>query len=133
MEEMTIGEVAELAGVEPSTLRYYESIGILPPPKRVSGQRRYTSDVLLRMAFIGVAKEAGFTMSDVGALLHGFSEDTAPSERWKALARRKLPKVEALIARAYGMKRLLEEGLECECLRLDECVLFVDQPDGEKA
>ena len=90
------------------------------------------------MAFIGVAKEAGFTMSDVGALLHGFSEhgfseDTAPSERWKALARRKLPKVEALIARAYGMKRLLEEGLECECLRLDECVLFVDQPDGEKA
>ena len=80
MEEMTIGEVAELAGVEPSTLRYYESIGILPPPKRVSGQRRYTSDVLLRMAFIGVAKEAGFTMSDVGALLHGFSEDTAPSD-----------------------------------------------------
>ncbi len=63
----------------------------------------------------------------------GEGEDTAPSERWKALARRKLPEVEALIARAYGMKRLLQEGLECECLRLDECVLFVDQPAGEQA
>ena len=133
MAEMTIGEVARRAGVEPSTLRYYESIGILPAPKRVSGQRRYGSDVLLRMAFIRVAKEAGFTMSDVQTLVNGFSEDTPPSKRWKTLARSKLPEVEALIVRAQGMKRLLQEGLACDCLRLEECALFVEPPGGQEA
>ena len=127
MEEMTIGEVAQQVGVETSTLRYYESIGVLPPPRRVSGQRRYTPTVLKVMQVIEVAKEAGFTLSEIRTLLHGFSLDKAPSERWKVLARQKLPEVEALIARAQGMKQLLELGLECECLELDECILLVQK------
>ena len=126
MEELTIGEVAQQVGVETSTLRYYESVGILPPPKRLSGQRRYKPDVLGTMQIIRVAKEAGFTLDEIRTLLHGFSEDTAPPERWKALARKKLPEVEALIARARGMKRLLELGLECDCLDFNECVLLVE-------
>ena len=55
MNEMTIGQVAQQAGVQPSTLRYYERIGILSAPKRVSGQRRYTADVLKSLTFIRVA------------------------------------------------------------------------------
>ena len=127
MEEMTIGEVAQQVGVETSTLRYYESLGVLPPPRRVSGQRRYTPTVLKVMQIIKVAKEAGFTLSEIRTLLNGFSVDTAPSERWKELARQKLPEVEALIARAQGMKLLLELGLECECLEVDECILLVQK------
>ena len=127
MKSLTIGEVAEAAGVAPSTLRYYESIGILPPPDRVSGQRRYTAEALQWLSIIHVAKEAGFTLPEIRTLLTGFSDDTAPSERWKALARKKLPDVEALISRANTMKLLLEEGLVCECLSLDECVVLVDR------
>ena len=127
MEEMTIGEVAQQVGVESSTLRYYESLGVLPPPRRVSGQRRYTPTVLKVMQIIKVAKEAGFTLSEIRTLLDGFSVDTAPSELWKELARQKLPEVEALIARAQGMKLLLELGLECECLEFDECILLVQK------
>ena len=127
MEEMTIGEVAQQVGVETSTLRYYESLGVLPPPRRVSGQRRYTPTVLKVMQVIEVAKEAGFTLSEIRTLRNGFSPDTAPSERWKVLARKKLPEVEALIARAQGMKQLLELGLECECLELDECIVLVQK------
>jgi MerR family transcriptional regulator, redox-sensitive transcriptional activator SoxR len=41
MEELAIGEVARRAGIRPSALRYYESIGLLPAPTRVSGRRRY--------------------------------------------------------------------------------------------
>lgn len=129
MAEMSIGEVAQQAGVEPSTLRYYESIGILPPAKRVSGQRRYTPGALKWLAIIQVAKEAGFTLPEVGTLLSGFSEMEPPSARWKAMARKKLPEVEALISRAQRMKQLLEEGLECDCLTLDECVVLVDGRD----
>ena len=54
-------------------------------------------------------------------LLDGFSEDTPPSERWRILAREKLPEIEALVERALGMKQLLERGLRCECLRLEDC------------
>ena len=123
----TIGEVARRAGVRPSALRYYERIGVLPPPGRENGRRRYDEEVLRevldRLAIVRVAQQAGFTIAEIRTLLDGFSEDTPPSERWRVLAREKLPEVEALIGRAQGMKSLLERGLECECLRLEDCVL----------
>jgi MerR family redox-sensitive transcriptional activator SoxR len=122
---MSIGEVARRAGVNPSALRYYEGIGMLPLPERANGRRRYDGEVLRevldRMAVVRVAQQAGFTISEIGTLLDGFSEDTPPSERWRVLAREKLPEVEAQIGRARGMKRLLERGLECECLRIEDC------------
>ena len=121
----TIGEVARRAGVRPSKLRYYEGIGMLPSPERANGRRRYDAEVLRevldRLAIVRVAQQAGFTISEVRRLLDGFSEDTPPSERWRVLAREKLPEVEAQIVRPRGMKRLLERGLECECLRIEEC------------
>ena len=123
MEGMSIGEVAERAGVRPSALRYYESVGVLPPPERVNGRRRYGGEVLEQLAVVRVAQQAGFTVAEIRALLHGFSADTPPSARWRALAREKLPEVEALVEHALGMKRLLERGLRCECMRLEDCVL----------
>jgi MerR family transcriptional regulator, redox-sensitive transcriptional activator SoxR len=121
----TIGEVARRAGVRPSKLRYYEGIGIVPSPERANGRRRYDAEVLRevldRLAIVRVAQQAGFTITEVRTLLDGFSEDTPPSERWRILAREKLPEVEAQIDRARDMKRLLERGLECECLRIEDC------------
>jgi MerR family redox-sensitive transcriptional activator SoxR len=78
-------------------------------------------EVLDRLAMVRIAQQAGFTLSEVRTLLDGFSEDTPPSERWRVLAREKLPEVEGQIGRARGMKRLLERGLECECLRIEDC------------
>ncbi len=128
MGSMSIGEVAQRAGVMPSTLRYYESIGVLPTPERENGRRRYDGEVLRkvldRLAVVRVAQQAGFTISEIRMLLDGFSEDTPPSERWRVLAREKLPEVEALVERALGMKNLLERGLRCECLRLEDCALI---------
>ncbi len=125
MESMSIGEVARQAGVRPSALRYYEDIGLLPQPERESGRRRYEGEVLRevldRLAVVRVAQQAGFTINEIGVLLNGFSEDTPPSERWRVLAREKLPEIEALVERALSMKQLLERGLRCECLRLENC------------
>ena len=127
MESMSIGEVARNTGVRPSALRYYEGVGLLPLPERANGRRRYDGEllreVLDRLAVVRVAKQAGFTISEIRTLLDGFSEDTPPSERWRILARDKLPEVEALVERALSMKDLLERGLRCECLRLEECSL----------
>ena len=136
MEEMSIGEVARRAGVRTSALRYYESVGVLPAPRRVSGRRRYDGEVLDLLAIVRVAQQAGFTVAEIRTLLHGFSADTPPSARWRALASRKLPEVEALIERALGMKRLLERGLRCDCLRLEDCELVGEkdlEEDGAEA
>src|SRR5215204_5217121 len=112
---MSIGEVARRAGVRPSALRYYERVGgLLPPPERENGRRRYDGEVLRevldRLAVVRVAQQAGFTISEIRTLLDGFAEDTLPSERWRLLAEEKLPEVEALVKRALGMKDLLERG-----------------------
>ena len=128
MESMSIGEVARRADVKPSALRYYEGIGILPPPERTNGRRRYDGEVLRevldRLAVVRVAQQAGFTIPEIRTLLDGFSEDTPPSERWRLLAEEKLPEVEELVERALGMKRLLEKGMRCKCLRLEDCALI---------
>ena len=128
MESMSIGEVARRAGVRPSALRYYEGVGVLPAPERENGRRRYDGEVLRevldRMAVVRVAQQAGFTISEIRTLLNGFSEETPPSERWRLLAEEKLPEVEALVKRALGMRAVLERGLRCECLRLEDCDLI---------
>lgn len=119
--DLSIGAVARQAGLRPSALRYYESVGLLPAPPRVGGRRRYDADVLPRLALIAAAQQMGFTVAEIGTLLHGFSPDTPAAARWRVLATQKLPEVEALIARAQGMKQLLEEALTCGCLTLDAC------------
>jgi MerR family transcriptional regulator, redox-sensitive transcriptional activator SoxR len=135
VESMSIGEVAQSAGVRPSALRYYEGVGLLPPPERRNGRRRYDGEVLRevldRLAVVRVAQQAGFTISEIRTLLNGYSEDTPPSERWRLLAEEKLPEVEALVEHALGMKYLLERGLRCECLRLEDCALVSKEaPDA---
>ena len=122
MDGMTIGEVARRSGVRPSALRYYESVVVLPAPERVNGRRRYEGGVLEVLAVVRFARRAGFSIAEIRTFLHGFPEETPPSERWRWLAREKLPEVEALIERVLGTKRLLERGLACECARLEGCV-----------
>jgi MerR family transcriptional regulator, redox-sensitive transcriptional activator SoxR len=122
--ELTIGEVARRAGVKPTTLRYYESLGVLPEPERVAGQRRYTVDVLRRLAIIDVAQRAGFSLEEIAEL---FSAADEPAfERLRAIAERKLPQIESLIARAQAVHRWLEVASACECRTLDVCGLFDD-------
>lgn len=127
MAALMIGEVAQQAGVQPSALRYYESIGILPAPERVNGRRRYDAEILQRLAVIQLAQQAGFTLAEIGTLFEGFEDGATPSSRWRALAEQKLPEVEEQIARAQAMKRFLKEGLRCGCLMLEECAIVERQ------
>ena len=118
---LTIGEVARRAGVRASAIRYYEEAGLLSEPERVGGKRRYDEEVLRRLALIGGAKRAGFTLGEIRTLLHGFPAGTGAAERWQALASEKLVEVEEAIAQLWETRELLEEALRCECASLDEC------------
>jgi MerR family transcriptional regulator, redox-sensitive transcriptional activator SoxR len=122
MTELTISEVARRAGIRASAIRYYESIGLLPLPQRVSGQRRYQADVLRRLAFIQVAQAVGFHVAEMQTLLHELDGDAPLSARWQNLAQQKLAEVDTLIQRAQSMKQMLEQGLHCHCADLEECI-----------
>lgn len=121
MAEFTIGEVAQRAGIRTSALRYYESIGLLPAPKRINGRRRYDEQSLQLLAVLQLAQRAGFTITEIQTLFHGFEPDTPPAARWRSLAAEKMTELDAIIERAQQMKRFLEGGLRCNCLRLEDC------------
>jgi MerR family redox-sensitive transcriptional activator SoxR len=124
MDEMRISEVAQIAGVRPSALRYYESIGLIPAPKRINRRRYYDSAVLKRLALVQLAQQAGFTIAEIQILIHGFTPDTPPAARWRTLARQKMTELDALIERVQRMKQVLETGLQCGCLRLEDCPIM---------
>jgi MerR family redox-sensitive transcriptional activator SoxR len=119
---MRIGEVAEHAGLRKSAIRYYEEIGLLPEPERVSGQRVYEPSILRRLALIDVSQRAGLSLDEIRELVDAGSAPV--SDQLHALARRKLPDVEALIARAEAMRDWLETAQGCNCQTIDECGLF---------
>jgi len=120
--ELTIGEAANHAGVPPSTLRYWERAELFSPPRRVAGKRRYDREAMRQIEMVALAKQAGFTLAEIRLILAGFSERTPPSDVWRRLAARKLPEVERTLTQAKAMKGILEAGLRCECLSLEDCL-----------
>lgn len=121
---LSIGEVAARAGLRTSAIRWYESVGVLPEPERVSGQRRYGPEVLERLAVIGTAQRAGLTLDEIRDLLAGADAGEPVGERLRDLAERKLPEVEALIARAEAVRGWLLAAAECRCPTFEDCALF---------
>jgi len=128
--QLTIGEVAHRSGVATSSIRYYESIGLLPVPARLQGQRRYDTDVLGRLAFIGVAKSAGFKLAEIKSLVAGVDGRDGMAGRIRSLSSQKLQEVEALLERTKAMKGWLEVAKDCGCRTPEECALFPEAGDA---
>ena len=118
---LAIGEVARRAGIAASAIRYYERQGLVPRADRRGGKRVYGEDILDRLALIGVAKAAGFRVSEIQTLLRGFARRTPPGPRWRALAERKVRELEARRIEVERMTRVLEAVTRCECPTLEAC------------
>jgi len=123
--QRTIGEVANLAGMSTSRIRYYERCGVLPEPERTAGQRRYTDDVLRRLAIIDAAQRVGFSLEEIRDLLG--SRDQPAHARLRQLAMLKLPELDGLIARATSVRRVLKMCSRCDCESIDVCRMFDDR------
>ncbi len=127
---LSIGEVAKKAGISVSAIRFYERNGLLPKAERASGKRRFGPDTVRRLGVIDIAKQAGFSLDEVRALLESIDGGAPAHEELQALADRKLPEMDALIERARAMRDWLAVASECGCESLDDCALFAD---GAKA
>ena len=125
---LAIGELAARTGKRPSLIRYYEQIGLLPPPARVSGKRRYDPGTVRTLAVIDTAQRAGLTLDEINALLSASPHDGSAIARLREVADRKLPEIAAQIERAELVRGWLECAARCECPDLDQCPLFDDPP-----
>jgi MerR family redox-sensitive transcriptional activator SoxR len=119
---MKIGELASRTGLRTSAIRYYEGVGLLPPPHRSGGQRRYPDDAVYRVLLIRFARNMGFTLGEIKVFLSGLRENAPVGPRWKKLAYRKIQEVEQTIERSLQLKSLLQHLLQCHCASLQVCV-----------
>lgn len=118
-----IGEAARKTGVKVPTIRYYESIGLLPTPPRTEGNRRlYDEDDLRRLAFIRHARELGFEVEAIRTLLALQDDPDQSCAAADAVARARLVEVEQRIARLSALRAELKRMLElCASGRISDC------------
>jgi MerR family transcriptional regulator, redox-sensitive transcriptional activator SoxR len=121
VEDLAISDVARVFGLRTSAIRYYEQIGILPPPIRKNGQRRYDNNALFRLAVIQRARETGFTLEEIRELFFGFPPGTRPPKRWHQLSQRKIVELRDRMRRLKLMETLLKRVENCRCGALEEC------------
>jgi DNA-binding transcriptional MerR regulator len=126
---LTIGELARRTARRPSSIRYYEEIGLLPEPMRVSGRRRYPEETVRTLAVIDTAQRAGLSLDEIGALLDAEPGDQGAIDELRRVAEQKLPQLDAMIERATVARRWLEAAARCECPSLDDCCLFDSTAD----
>ncbi|MFG1402398.1 redox-sensitive transcriptional activator SoxR [Xanthobacter sediminis] len=121
---LSVGEVSQRSGVSISTLHFYEAKGLIGSLRSTGNQRRYSRDILRRIAIIKVAQRLGISLGEISDLLRPIPPGTIPSasevramaEGWRA----------ALQARIDGLTELrdhLDGCIGCGCLSKDECPL----------
>lgn len=117
MAKLTIGKLAEAAGVNIETIRYYQRRGLLDEPaKPPRGHRCYSSEQARRVRFIKRAQALGFTLSEVGALLA--LDRACACNDTRALAARKLTMIDQKITDLAAMRQALA-GLVQQCDAVD--------------
>jgi MerR family mercuric resistance operon transcriptional regulator len=109
-DSLTIGQLAQQAGVGVETLRYYERQKLIPePPRRSSGYREYPPETVNRIRFIRRAKELGFSLREIDELLTLRAESQGQCAEVLARAQGKIADISQRIASLERMKRALEQ------------------------
>ena len=118
----TIGDIATRAAVAPTTLRYYEKLGLISPSGRVGGQRRYDDAVLARLEVIRLCKSAGFTLDEIQTL---YADELPGRPSSRALAQAKLAEIDLRMTELGRAREIIEWGMRCTCPSIDACACGV--------
>ena len=114
---MNIGELARATDTKAETIRYYERIGLLPPPPRTAGNYRdYSTKHVSRLAFTRRARELGFSIEQIRALLELADQKEQSCVAVDAIARKHLAAVERKIASLTALRGELA-AIIGQCLR----------------
>ena len=125
MTLLTIGQVAERAGVATSAIRFYESRGLISSTRTTGNQRRYESSVLRRVAFIRAAQRVGLTLDEVAEALATLPDNRTPTKAdWHRISRDWKPRLDEQIRRIELLRGRLDSCIGCGCLSLRSCSLM---------
>ena len=122
---LSIGEVSERTGVAVSALRFYDAEGFITATRSAGGQRRFSREVLRRIAFIRVAQTVGLTLDEIRDALATLPEGRTPTKAdWERLSRAWRPRLDAQIALLVRLRDQLSSCIGCGCLSLQACALY---------
>ena len=129
----TIGRLAQEAGINLETLRFYEQKGLLPkPPRSSSGYRLFPSDTVQRLRFIKRAQQLGFSLTEIRELLALRVTPRTTTTEIRKFAEAKIADIEEKIKSLDSMRKsLLKLARSCSgCAPLSECPIL-ESLDGE--
>lgn len=124
---MVIHELTRQTGVPTKTIRYYESIGLLPPPTRAANNyRQYTPADVERLRFIASARSLGFSLDDISEILAARDGGLAPCQRVLDAIAQRLDEIDRRIAGLLSLRNLLKR------LHSEGAILPLDDVQGEQ-
>jgi DNA-binding transcriptional MerR regulator len=112
MDKITIGKLAEMAGVGVETIRFYQRKEILRLPKAVGAIRTYTEEDAQRIVFIKKAQELGFSLAEVKELLE---LNTKPRVTCGTVKKKTLNKIEEIDKKIADLQRMREGLVKLSC------------------
>jgi DNA-binding transcriptional MerR regulator len=115
-ERMRIGDLTERAGVTPRTVRYYESIGLLPPGERAGhGHHYYTEETLARLRKIDQLKQLGLSLDEIRDVIDLYFLDPSgvqPKQKILAILRQHLAETDQKIGSLQQFRADLQANIE---------------------
>lgn len=121
MKVMDIGEVAKRAGIQPSTLRYYEEVGLIQSVGRNGLRRQFDRDVLLKLSLIALGRTAGFSLTEIAAIFGHDGRLELPREELHA----KADELGRQMAELRVLRDTLRHVADCSAPSHLECPTFL--------
>lgn len=120
MAVLDIGEVAERSGVAPSTLRYYEEIGLISSLWRRGLRRQFDADVLLKLSLIAMGKAAGFSLEEIAGMFGRDGRPDIPRDQLRVRA----DELQRQMAELRTLRDILRHVADCPAPSHLECPTF---------
>ncbi len=131
---MNIGDVARLSGVPAKTIRYYEEIGLVRPPRSANGYRAFRERDVHSLAFLGRARALGFSIEDCRLLLALYADEARASADVKRVAEEHLQEIDRKIADLRSMRATLSRLVEsCAGDGRPDCPILEDLGREDRA
>ncbi|MEQ9511142.1 MAG: redox-sensitive transcriptional activator SoxR [Alloalcanivorax xenomutans] len=121
---LTVGQVAERTGLAVSAIHFYEAKGLIQSRRSSGNQRRYTRDVLRRLAVIKIAQRTGIPLAEIAQALATLPEERTPNAKdWGRLSAQWREDLDKRIERLTLLRDQLSGCIGCGCLSLSACPL----------
>ena len=122
--ELSVGQIAERAGVAVSALHFYERNGLITSTRNTGNQRRYARDTLRRVAFIRASQRVGIPLAEIRDALGALPRQRTPdAQDWAELANHWRTRLNENIDQLTRLRDDLTNCIGCGCLSLTTCHL----------